>query len=789
MYQLTDSIYTTNSWNIKNKKVDKDQIINNGSIFLIGNGYMGYRGTLAEWNFDQYVGCFITDTYDKADNKWKELCNAPNPLYTKLEIGGESLSVFNNEIREHNVQLDLRHGVFKRSTVLKTKDNIEVQIESERFASLANLHLLPMKYSIFADKACNVKIKTGIDGRVWDLHGKHLEKYKTFEEDGLLSVQTFTKEKGIELDVVTKRIFPEDIKSNYTLNKTHNSIYEVLEFNIKKGEKFTFYNIASIYSSNDVEKPLKNARVNCEESYATSYINLKKENNKLWDELWKDIDIKIQNDPINQTALRFNLYQNIIATPMHSQKLPIGARGLSCQAYQGAAFWDQEIFNLPMYLFTRPEIAKNLLIYRFNTLGGAKDKAIKLGYEGAFYAWISGKTGQELCPSYFFKDVLSGREIHNHFNDWQIHVSPDIAYTVWYYYKVTGDFKFIIDYGAEIIFEVARFLYSHSYYKMDKGRFEFIRLLGPDEYHENIDNNAYTNYLSKSVLEIAIKIYYKMNRENKKKLERIMDRIDLKEKEIIDWEKMKENLYLPEINNKNKLIEQFDGYFDYEDATPHILKKRLLDPDEYWGWPNGVAVETQVIKQADVIQLFCINNAFDRSVMEKNYEYYEARTQHGSSLSPSAYAIIAAKVGLKGEAFDFFKDSLFIDLDNKNKSISGGTFIGGIHTAACGAAWQIVVKGFAGMEILSGGILFKPHIPKRWESFTFKIKYMDQKFRVQINHENIIINSLKNNDHFVYFTISDQRYKVNTGSSKIIDYRKDERQVKEWSNADGGKKQ
>lgn len=770
MHQLTDNIYTTNSWNIKNNKTDQDQIINNGSIFLIGNGYMGYRGTLVEWNADQYVGCFITDTYDKADDKWKELCNVPNPLYTELEIEGESLSVFSNNIRRHNIQLDLRHGIFKRSTVLKTKDNIEVQIESERFASLANLHLLPMKYSIVADKACKVKIKTGIDGRVWDLHGKHLEKFNVFEEDGLISVQTFTKDKGIELDVVTNSILSDDIKFDYTFKKEHDSIYKLLEFNIKKGEEFTFYNIASIYSSNDVKKPLKTAKANCEESLATSYIDLKEENNKLWDQLWKDIDIKIQNDPINQAALRFNLYQNIIATPMHSQKLPIGARGLSCQAYQGAAFWDQEIFNLPMFLFTKPGIAKNLLTYRYKTLDGARKKAKNLGYRGAFYAWISGKTGEELCPSYFFKDVLSGREIHNHFNDWQIHVSPDIAYTVWYYYKVTGDFKFIIDYGAEIIFEVARFLYSHSYYKMDKDRFEFIRLLGPDEYHENIDNNAYTNYLSKRVLEIAIKIYYKMNRETKENLEKIMDKIALKEKEIIDWEKMKEKLYLPEINNKTELIEQFDGYFDHEDTTPQILKKRLLDSDEYWGWPNGVAVETQVIKQADVIQLFCINNDFDKSVMKKNYEYYEARTQHGSSLSPSAYAIIAAKVGLKEEAFDFFKDSLFIDIDNKNKSISGGTFIGGIHTAACGAAWQIIVKGFAGMEVLSDGILFKPHIPKRWESFTFKIKYMGQKFRVKINHKNIIINSLKTNDHSVYFTINDKTYKINSKEQLVINY-------------------
>ena len=186
---------------------------------------------------------------------------------------------------------------------------------------------------------------------------------------------------------------------------------------------------------------------------------------------------------------------------------PIGARGLSCQAYQGAAFWDQEIYNLPAFLFTEPEIARSLLVYRHRTLDGARRKAARLGYDGAYYAWISGATGDELCPDYFFDDVLTGRPIRNHFNVWQMHVAPDIVTTIARYVEVTGDLDYLLDHGAEIAFEVARFLHSFVRYDDWRDMYHCIRLLGPDEWHENVDDNAFTNYQTQAALEFAVQTY------------------------------------------------------------------------------------------------------------------------------------------------------------------------------------------------------------------------------------------------------------------------------------------
>ncbi|MDA3947648.1 MAG: glycoside hydrolase family 65 protein, partial [Spirochaeta sp.] len=336
---------------------------------------------------------------------------------------------------------------------------------------------------------------------------------------------------------------------------------------------------------------------------------------------------------------------------------------------------------------------------------------------------ISGDSGEEICPSYFFKDVLSGRRIRNHFNDWQIHISPDIAYTIWMYVTVTDDTEYLRRYGAEIVFEIARFLVSRSHFRKDRNGYDVIRVLGPDEYHENVDNNFFTNFQFRFAAEYAVSLYNWMAEHAPDELSAIVERIGLAEGERADWRDLAERIVLPAPDEETQIIEQFEGYFDLEDTRPEVIRERLLDPGEYWGWPNGIAVETQVTKQADVTQLFVLYpREYPRSVMSANWEYYEPRTQHGSSLSPAVYAIVAAWVGRLDHAYRYFLKSCTIDLYNDNKAVSGGTFIGGIHTAAAGISWQVVVSGFAGMYLTDGGFGFRPHLPNEWQRLSVAVQ-------------------------------------------------------------------
>jgi kojibiose phosphorylase len=753
-------------WNIKIEELKDEQLVHYGSNLLCGNGYLGYRGTLEEWGKDEYQACVITDTYDMADGKWRELSNSPNALFTEVKIGGEKLGDYPDEdLMTTELDFDYKYGVFKRNSRAK---NSTAEIVSERFASYDNLHLIANKYQLNNLEENKVEIRLGIKGDIWDLNGSHLENFsgEYDSEKNILYLKANTVEKNIDLITALSFDFKKGDIESLKVENEEKSIYLLLK--IKPENKVVkFERNMLVYSSNDLKNPLEKAVEAAVEATAEGYQQLKQEHQHVWDKKWELMDIKIAGNQLDQLAVHFNLYHNVIATPAHSEYLPIGARGLSCQAYQGAAFWDQEIFNLPMFLFTETKTAKNILKYRYHTLDGARKKAKDLGYDGAFYAWISGKSGQELCPSFFFKDVISGRKIRNHFNDWQIHVSPDISYTIWKYYIATDDLDFVVDYGSEILFEVARFLHSRVHYNQYKDQYEIIRLLGPDEYHENVDNNAFTNYQTRYALKKALYFYYKMENEYPEKLKALKEKIDLQEKEVTAWQEIAERIYLPE-PDENMLIEQFDGYFDLEDTTAEVLEERLIDKQEYWGWPNGVAVFTQVIKQADVIQLFTMHDIFSEEVLAANYDYYEPRTQHGSSLSPSQYAIVAARLGRAEEAYDYFEASAFIDLMSTNKAVSGGTFIGGVHTAAAGGIWQLIVNGFAGMNINRKGLSFMPILPEEWDSVEFKLNYKANKLKIKLSSDSFTVQASASNKTSVEFKVEDKHYKAAAGEEVNI---------------------
>ena len=769
MMPLKNNLQTKTGWEIIEISFNADQLSTTGSNFMIGNGYLGYRGTPAEWTAEQYVACIISDTYDAALEGWCELCNAPNGLFTAVSLDGQALSLFEGQTHAYQRTLDMQHGLYQRSQTWESPSGGRIEIEVEKFASLANVHLLVMRYAFRPAQAALVQVTTGIDGKVWELNGEHFKNYQCFTQDGLIGVETTTREQNIQMDVVEglKILGAEPQRTENV--QTADSIFRRMSFALEAGQEVTLEKTVAIYTSNDGPAPRRQASADVQDTLKTNYETLKEVHQQRWAKIWQTADIKIAGHLEDQTITRFNLYQSIIATPRHAD-LPIGARGLSCQVYQGAAFWDQELFNLPMFLYTDPPIARSILKYRYDTLDGARQKARRLGYYGAFYAWTSGKTGEELFPDHFFTDVISGRKVRNHFNDWQIHISPDLVYAVWQYYLATGDWDFIVDYGAEIVFEVAQFLVSHVYFKKDKGRYEFIRLLGPDEYHENVDNDAFTNYMAQFALEKALTVDALIQRKAPEKREALLSRLGLDAKDIQNWQEIAGLIYLPQPDAETRLVEQFDGYFKLENARPDELRQRLVHPDEYWGWPNGVAVETQVLKQADVLQLFAVLNKFPADVIRANFDYYEPRTEHGSSLSPSVHSQMAGKSGYQQMAYSYFKQGATIDLYNASKKVnSGGSFLGGIHTAACGGTWLMLVQGFAGFTLDEDGIInLSPALPEHWEGLTFHLNVRGNGLEVNLAADSLRLGAEKNNTASLTIKAHGQVVSLQPGETQML---------------------
>ena len=312
--------------------------------------------------------------------------------------------------------------------------------------------------------------------------------------------------------------------------------------------------------------------------------------------------MRIEGDAVAQQALRYSMYQLHSIAPTHSDKVSIPARGLSGQVYKGAVFWDTEMFMLPFFLFTRPDLARPLVKYRVHGLKGARRKAASLGYRGAFYAWESQEEGDEACTLFNITDVFTGRPMRTYFADRQIHISADVAHGLWRSYETTGDESLLLDGGAEVILECARFFVSWAHYKKDKGRYELLDVTAPDEYHERVHNEAYTNAMARHTADMALQLEKVLRRRHPGAWQTLIKKLGYS-KDLEAVRDFHRRLYLPAPHPKTGVIEQFDGYFRLEDVSLADLKKRELDPREYLGGGQGLATTTRVIKQADVVML------------------------------------------------------------------------------------------------------------------------------------------------------------------------------------------
>jgi kojibiose phosphorylase len=741
--RLSENLVADDSgWVLTETGSDPDRAVAVGSNFMVGNGYLGYRGTSPEQGAADYVALVVSDTYDCADGRWVELSTAPNPLFVQATVDATPVSVAST--RDLEARLNLRSGEFG----LRFSNSVasaRVEVSAERFASYEDLHLLAQRVVIRSDTAVTLHLRAGIDGNIWSLNGQHLPTVDLANQDGVLVASGRTVESGVDVAVAAQVKVSAGTPTAGGVDT--DLLVDLYEVALAAGEEVVVETVAAVFSSNDVTDPVA-AAVAAVSGYADSdYVALRAASQERWKAIWEAIDVVVEGDVADQVALRFSAYHNRISTPAHTDRLPIGARGLSCQAYQGAAFWDQEIYNLPAFLFTEPEIARSILVYRHRTLDGARRKAARLGYTGAYYAWISGLTGDELCPDYFFEDVLTGRPIRNHFNIWQMHVAPDVVTTVARYVEVTGDEAFLVDHGTEIAFEVARFLWSFVRYDEWREVYHCIRLLGPDEWHENVDDNAFTNHQVRAALAFAVDTYELLEARYPEELAALAGQLGLDREEVDGWRRVRDRMFLPQPDPESGLIEQFSGFFGLEDVTPSEVAQRLLDPNEYWGWPNGVAVATQVSKQADVaVLLWQHPELFDHSVVRANYSYYEPRCSHNSSLSHAVYGFVAARIGEVAAAHDHFVKTATVDILNTNHAVVGGTFIGGIHTAACGGTYQLAVQGFGGLGFSDGSLTIDPRLPSHWKSITYPVSWRGNRLRVEASNDRVTVSADPGND-------------------------------------------
>lgn len=747
-----------------------DDEVSKATVFALANGYTSSRGASEFLPADApgVAGHYVNGLYDSPSGGIldREMINLPAWTPLALAVDGEALDLAAPGLGRYSRALDLRRALLVQSYRWRTRRGVTVTLDSERLVSAGRLHLGAIQWRLRAGAPCAVTLRSSVDARVSNrFAATHFAQIDVIPWDAGGAVTVATIEEGYRAVVAAAHQLAGAPDAVWRASASDERLNCTLALDLMPGQDVTLTKLAAIYDSRfSAGDLLALARDELRRAEEDGYDTIRAEHARAWAALWDVSDVVIEGDPDAQMAIRFCLY-HLLANLPHDERVSVSARGLQGQDYWGSIFWDNEIYVLPFYTYTQPAYARRSLIYRAHTLPGAQRKAAGLGYAGAYYAWQSQETGDETCALYVFDNPLTGEKIRSYFADEQIHISADVVYALWQYVEATGDAAFLRDYGLPIAVEVARFFASRVAYDEAQGRYELRTVLGPDEYHERVDNNAYTNALARRSLEIALGALDGLRERDPDAFAALRARLALDETEIARWREVAARLTVPAPDPVTGLIEQFDGYFALEDAPPDEVRARLAHPDLHPGGPLGPFQATQAIKQADaVLLLFLLRERFTEAVKRANWEYYEPRTAHDSSLSPMAYALVAADIGLTDWAYRYFMQTAMMDLLG-----TGPHWNFGVHTAAMGGAWQAIVRGFCRLELASEGarLLGWPKLPAHWKRVAFSFFWHGNRVRFSADGRRT---TLRNEGETVPLIAPDGARTLGPGAALALDH-------------------
>lgn len=733
MAKTADKYFVAAPWEVIEDGFDSNYARVAESIFSLGNEYMGIRGFFEEgYTGDSLIGSYFNGVYETQKitgsayqgmiDHTEFMVNSLNWLYTRIIIDGEVLDLNKSHFKNYKRILNLKTGVLTRRFEWITKERKEIILEFERFLSMSQATMAGQRIKITAKNFCGeISIHSGLDFSLEHyMVGENL--WNCTEHD--------SKENYLSITGTTKHTM-QVINSvcRFQLNYPHQESYEKSEQKVIKKfkinlEKDRVFELKKIICNTVIEGAFHDASTEFnvksyngfEESKDWNYDTLMKNNTAWWEDIWKESDISIEGDEFNQQGIRFCIFQ--MHQTYHGAKLGtnIGAKGLTGEAYSGNAFWDTETYCLPFYIFNNVKAAKNLLMFRYITLDEAKKRAKALDCEGAFYP-IATISGRECCSLWQHASL-------------QLQASTGVAYGIWIYEKITKDISFVEEYGLPMLIEISRMLATRGDFSADGRRYGYYGVMGPDEFQMMVNHNCYTNYMGKITLNYTLDVLNRLGERNQRLYQELKDKYSLKDDEIKRWSQIAEAMYIP-YDESAQLFEQHEGYF----KLPHIDIDKITNEEFplYHHWTYDRIYRNDMIKQPDVLMLMLLfNSQFTKEQIQRNYEFYEPRCIHESSLSPSVHSILASQLQKHQEAYDFFGFATRMDLDNYNRNTNEG-----LHTTSIAAAWMNIVFGFGGMRVDGEVLNFTPSIPKRWEGYSFRISYEGDIILVSVSKEEV----------------------------------------------------
>ncbi len=697
------------------------------SLFTVANGYIGTRGSLSEGGSMTNPATFVAGVFvsNPEPDSVPGLLSIPDWTDLQVFVERTRLSLEQGCLLGHRRILDLRQGLLWREWRHRDPVGRVTRLWSLRLASLGDRHLL-LQTTIVTPE--NYAGRVQIEARLGPLHNglpwTVLPSMDPGDSSDSIVMQTTTgRGETIALAIAGEAGVGHMAGPAHAVERLDESILERWTCEVPFGESLRMTRIVSVHSSRETERPSHAARRRLAEAREQGIPRVIRMHVERWNDRWGAAGLEILGDDEAQRALRFAAYHLISAANPEDERTSVGARALTGDSYKGHVFWDTEIYVLPFYTLTDPATARALLMYRYRTLPSARRKARRLGYDGALYAWESTDTGEETTPPVAVTPegevvrILTGEQEH--------HISADVAYAVWQYWQATGDEAFLVQAGAEMLIESARFWASRAHLESD-GRHHIRRVIGPDEYHETVDDNAYTNVMAQWNLRRGADVVRLLQSRWPQEWAAAAGRLLFRAEEPETWLRTADSIETG-FDPHTRLFEQFHGYFGLEEID--LPKQRPPAIDVWLGRER--LQRSKPIKQADVVAISALLwDQFPREVHEANFRYYEPRTAHGSSLSPALHAMVAARLGDAPLAEAYFRQAAEIDLANNM-----GNAAGGVHIAALGGLWQAAVFGMAGMRLRESGLAFAPHVPATWRRFSFSIQWRGRRLRVTLGRD------------------------------------------------------
>jgi maltose phosphorylase len=715
------------------------------SIFSVANEFMCVRGSFEEkYSGDHLQGSYFSQLYDMMDIKYPQvfkgfitegatMINAVDWLYTRISLDGEELDLSKVKFSDFRRTLDLKNATLKREFVWTTATNKQLRITFLRFTNIVNtamgcqrVILEPLNFS------GEIKICSGLDfdtiyelAAGWDQTqgtGSSTEKntdlnFWTCERKQKVgdnyAIQARTRRSGIKLFSSFRLDSSQTI--NPQLMEREKFIGAEFFLKLNQNEISSFDKIAVNHweQTNEAEQTWGNGIDLAKKYAAATYDQELLVHNQSWADFWRRMDIEIQGDPELQQGVRYSLYAMYINYHGESDRRNVICK-LGGEVYNGVNFWDTEIYCHRMYMFLNPEIARKLLMYRYHNLPKALENAKRVDLDGARYPFAT-LTGVEEMGTWQHVEL-------------EIHQNEAIYYAIWHYDKVCKDKQFLYNEGIEMLLQMCRCMASWGGWSPKKGDFGFYGVMGPDEFHMMVNHNCYTNYLGKKMFNYTLEVLAEMKQNAPELYDLAVKKVQLTPKETAEWKRMADKMRILK-DEETGIYEQHDGYFD----LPHVDVKNIpmSEVPIYKHWAYIKIFRFNMIKQPDFLNLpFFFSQDFTMEEKKANYEFYEARTSHESSLSPSLHAVLAAELGKLEEAYNFLAYAARLDLDNYNRNTEQG-----IHSSSAAGVWASMVSGFGGLRTDGDLLILNPTIPVKWNSYSFKLNYAGALIKVEVNKE------------------------------------------------------